>query len=168
MPDYRITMRKHQYSASICEKSIFPIVPKLDYIIQYFMIFPTMYSKLWHKLTNVKTASINKVLIAFVHRITLRKHLYSPCVYAESVCAIIPKLDYIVQYSRSFQRCSLHCGTSSQTSKSKGLIRANTFFVYIKCQTIELQCANINIQQSFAQNLSFQLFPYSTILCSIS
>ena len=79
MPDYRITMRKHQYSASVCAKSVFPIVPKLDYIIQYSMHFPMMYSKLGHKLTNVKTASINNVLIAFVHRITLRKHLYSPC-----------------------------------------------------------------------------------------
>jgi hypothetical protein len=68
MPDYRITMRKHQYSASVGAKSVFPIVPKLYYIIQYFMIFPTMYSKLGHKLTNVKTASINKVLIAFVHK----------------------------------------------------------------------------------------------------
>ena len=58
------------------------------------MLFPLMYSKLGHKHTNVKTASINKVLIAFVHRITLRKHLYSQGLYAESVCAIIPKLDY--------------------------------------------------------------------------
>jgi hypothetical protein len=95
---------KHQYSASVCAKFVFPIVPKLDYIIQYFMVFPMMYSKLGHKLTNVETASINKVLIAFVHRITLCKHLYSPGVYAESVRAIIPnldvaapKLDYIVQ-----------------------------------------------------------------------
>ena len=55
-------------SASVCAKSVFPIVPKLDYIIQYFMIFPIMYSKLGHKLTNVKMASINKVLIAFVHK----------------------------------------------------------------------------------------------------
>ena len=38
-------MRKHQYSASVCAESVFPIVPKLDYIIQYFMIFPMMYSK---------------------------------------------------------------------------------------------------------------------------
>jgi hypothetical protein len=95
-------MRKQQYSASVCAKSVFPIVPKLDYIIQYFMIFPMMYSKLGHKLTNVKTASINKVLIAFVHRITLHKHLYSPCVYAEFVRAIIPKLDYIVQFFTLF------------------------------------------------------------------
>jgi hypothetical protein len=70
--------------------------------MQYFMLFPMMYSKLGHKLTNVKTASINKVLIAFVHRITLRKHLYSPCVYAESVCAIVPKLDYVVQFFTLF------------------------------------------------------------------
>ena len=38
-------MRKHQYSASVCAESVFPIVPKLDYIIHYFMIFPMMYSK---------------------------------------------------------------------------------------------------------------------------
>ena len=66
-------MRKHQYSASGCAKSIFPIVPKLDYFMQYFMLFPMMHNKLRHRLTNVKTTSINKVLIAFVHRITLRK-----------------------------------------------------------------------------------------------
>jgi hypothetical protein len=63
--------------------------------MQYFMLFPMMYSKLGHKLTNVKTARINKLLNAFVHSITLRKHLYSPGLYAESVCAIVPKLDYI-------------------------------------------------------------------------
>jgi hypothetical protein len=61
-----------------------------------------MYSKLGHKLTNVKTASINKVLIAFVHRITLRKHLYTPGLYAESVCAIVRNLDYIVQFFTLF------------------------------------------------------------------
>ena len=102
MPDYRITIRKHQYSGSVCAKSVFPIVPKLDYIIQYFMIFPMMYSKLGHKLTNVKTASINKVLIAFAHKNYPPKHLYSTCVYAESVCAIIPKLEYIVQFFTLF------------------------------------------------------------------
>ena len=95
-------MRKYQYSASVCAKSVFPILPKLDYIMQYFMLFPTMYSKWRHKLTNVKTASINKVLIAFVHRITLRKHLYSPGLYAESVCAIVPKLDYIALFFTLF------------------------------------------------------------------
>jgi hypothetical protein len=95
-------MRKHQYSASVCAKSVFPIVSKLDYIMQYFMLFPIMYSKLGHKLTNVKTASINKVLIAFVHRITLRKHLYSPGVYVETVCSIVPKLDYIMQFFTLF------------------------------------------------------------------
>jgi hypothetical protein len=95
-------MRKYQYSASVCAKSVFPIIPKLDYVIQYFMIFPMMYSKLGHKLTNVKTARINKVLIAFVHIITLSKHLYSPGVYAETVCSIVPKLDYIMQFFTLF------------------------------------------------------------------
>ena len=95
-------MRKYQFSASVCAKSVFPIVPKLDYIMQYFMLFPTMHSKLGYKLTNVKTARINKVLIAFVHRITLRKHLYSPGLYAESVCAIVHKLDYIALFFTLF------------------------------------------------------------------
>jgi hypothetical protein len=102
MPDYRITLRKHRYSVGVYEKSVFPIVPKLDHIMQYFLIFPMMYSKLGHKLTNVKTASTNKVLIAFVHRITLRKHLYSPGVYAESVSSIVRNLDYIVQFLTLF------------------------------------------------------------------
>ena len=61
-----------------------------------------MYSKLRHKLTNVKTARINKLLIAFVHRITLRKHLYSATVYAKSVYLIIPQLDYVVQFFMLF------------------------------------------------------------------
>jgi hypothetical protein len=95
-------MRKYQYSASVCAKSAIPIVPKLDYIMQYFMLFPMMYSKLAHDLINVKTASINKVLIALYHRITLRKNLYSPGLYAESVCAIVPKLNYIVQFFTLF------------------------------------------------------------------
>jgi hypothetical protein len=58
--------------------------------------------KLGHKLTNVKTARINNVLIAFVHIITLRKHLYSPGVYTETVCSIVPKLDYIMQFFTLF------------------------------------------------------------------
>ena len=48
------TVRKHQYSASVCAKSVCPIVPKLNYIVQYYMPFLMMYSKLGHKLTNVK------------------------------------------------------------------------------------------------------------------
>ena len=67
MLDYRIAMRKQQYSASISAKSASPIVPKFSYIVQYFMLFPAMmYSKLGHMLTNVKTAMINKVLVALV------------------------------------------------------------------------------------------------------
>ena len=81
MPDYReFTVRKHQYSASVCAKSDFPIVPKLNYMVQYYMPFLMKYRKLGHKLTNVKRTRINKLLIAFDHRITLRKHLYSACV----------------------------------------------------------------------------------------
>jgi hypothetical protein len=152
-------MRKHQYSASVCAKSVFPIVPNLDDIMQYFMLFPMMYSKLGHKLTNVKTARINKVLIAFVHRITHRKHLYSPGLYAESVCAIVPKLDYIVQFFMLFQRCSVHCGTSSQASKSQGLIRANYFFAYIKCQTTEFTMRKHQYSASVCAKSLFPIVP---------
>jgi hypothetical protein len=107
------TVRKHQYSASVCAKSDFPIVPNLNYVVQYYMPFLMMYSKLRNKLTNVKTARINKLLIAFVHRITLRKHLYSATVYAKSVYSIVPQLDYVVQIFMLFQRCTVNCGTSS-------------------------------------------------------
>jgi hypothetical protein len=96
------TVHKHQYSASVCAKSDFPIVPKLNYMVQYYMSFLMMYSELGHKLTNVKTARINKLLIAFVHRITLRKHLYSATVYSKSVFAIVPQLDYVVQFFMLF------------------------------------------------------------------
>ena len=96
------TVRKHQYSASVCAKSVCPIVPKLNYMVQNCMLFLIMYSKLGHKLTNVKTARINKLLIAFVHRITLRKHLYSATVYAKSVFSIVPQLDYVVQFFMLF------------------------------------------------------------------
>ena len=61
-----------------------------------------MYSKLGHKFTNVKTARINKLLITFVHRIALRKNIYSATVYAESVYSIVPKLDYVVQFFMLF------------------------------------------------------------------
>ena len=91
------TVRKHQYSASVCAKSDFSIVPKLNYMVQTCMLFLMMYGKLGHKLTNVKTARINKLLIAFFFRITLRKHLYSAAVYAKSVYSIVPQLDYVVQ-----------------------------------------------------------------------
>jgi hypothetical protein len=60
------TMRRYQSSASVSAKSASPIVPKLHYILQYFMLFPMMYSKLGHKLTNVKTARINMVIIALI------------------------------------------------------------------------------------------------------
>jgi hypothetical protein len=62
------------------------------------MFFLMMYGKLGHKLTNVKTARIDKLLIAFVNWITLRKHLYSATVYAKSVFSIVPQLDYVLQF----------------------------------------------------------------------
>jgi hypothetical protein len=61
------------------------------------MIFLMMYGKLGHKLTN-----INKLLIAFVNWITLRKHLYSALVYPKSVFSIVPQLDYVVQFFMVF------------------------------------------------------------------
>jgi hypothetical protein len=68
------------------------------------MPFLMMYSKLGHEFTNVKTARINKLLITFVHRITLRKHIYSATVYAKSVYfySIVPQLDYVVQFVMLF------------------------------------------------------------------
>jgi hypothetical protein len=95
-------LRKHQYSASVCAKSDIPIVPKLNYMVQTCILFLLMYGKLGYKLTNVKTARINKLLIAFVLRITLRKHLYSAAVYAKSVYSIVPQLDYVVQFFMFF------------------------------------------------------------------
>jgi hypothetical protein len=68
----------------------------------YYAVFHALSSKLGHKLTNVKTARINKVVIAFVYRITLRKHLYSASVRARSVFLIVLKLNYIVQYFTLF------------------------------------------------------------------
>jgi hypothetical protein len=62
------------------------------------MLFLMLYGKLGHKLTNIKTARIDKLLIAFVNWITLRKHIYSALVYAKSVFSIVPQLDYVVQF----------------------------------------------------------------------
>jgi hypothetical protein len=66
-------------------------------MVQSCMIFLMMYGKLGHKLTN-----INKLLIAFVNWITLRKHLYSALVYPKSVFSIVPQLDYVVQFFMVF------------------------------------------------------------------
>jgi hypothetical protein len=120
-------MRKHQYSASVCAKCVCPIVPKLNYMVQDCMLFLIMYSKLGRRLTNVKTARINNLLIAFVHRITLRKHLYSATVNAKSVFSIAPQLDYVVQFFMLFPVMTVNRGTCSQTLKSQGLISANYF-----------------------------------------
>jgi hypothetical protein len=66
------------------------------------MLFLMIYGNLGHKLTNVKTARINKLLIAFVNWITLRKHLYSATVYAKSVYSIVPQLDYVLLFFMLF------------------------------------------------------------------
>ena len=66
------------------------------------MFFLMMYGKLGHKLTNVKTARINKLLIAFVNWVTLTKHIYSATVYAKSVYSIVPQLAYVVQFFMLF------------------------------------------------------------------
>ena len=71
-------------------------------MVQSCMLFLMMYDKLGHKLTNVKTARIDKLLIAFVNWITLRKHLYSATVYAKTVFSIVPQLDYVVQFFMLF------------------------------------------------------------------
>ena len=104
MPDYRITLRgKHLYSASLYANCINATAAKLKYVVQHFMLFPMIYSKLGHKLVNVKTARINKyVLIAFVHRITLGKQRYSVGVYEQYVFPVLPKLDYITHYFMLF------------------------------------------------------------------
>ena len=62
-----LTERKHQYSASVCVKSDFPIVLKINYMVQSCMLFLMLYGKLGNKLTNVKIVRIKKLLIAFVN-----------------------------------------------------------------------------------------------------
>jgi hypothetical protein len=142
--DYRITLRKHIYSASLYTNCVNATAPKLKYVVQYSMLFPMIYSKLGHKLTNVKTARINKALIAFVHRITLRKHRYSVGVYEKFVFPIVPKLDYIIQYFMIFPMMHSKLGhklTNVKTARINKLLNA---FVHI-----ELHCANIYIHQAF-------------------
>jgi hypothetical protein len=159
-------MRKHLYSASVCAKSVFPIVPKLDYIMQYFTLFPVMDNKLGHKLTNIEIARIKKVLITFF--------VYIKCQTTELQCAniniqqafaqklssqLFPSSTVLCSISCSFQWCTANWGTSSPTSKRQGLIRCNCFNLFI-----ELHCANIYIPQAFSQNLSSQLLPSSTTI----
>ena len=154
-------MRKHQYSASVCATSDFPIVPNLNYVVQYYMPFLMMYSKLRHKLTNVKTARINKLLIAIVLRITLRKHLYSAAVYAKSVYSIVPQLDYVVQFFMFFPAMYSKCGTSSQTSKPQGLISANysVCISVIKFQTREFTVRKHQYSASVCAKSEFAIVP---------
>ena len=51
---------KHLYSASLYANCVNATAAKLKYVVQHFMLFPMIYSKLGHKFVNVKTARINK------------------------------------------------------------------------------------------------------------
>jgi hypothetical protein len=127
VPEYIITMRKHQYSASVCAKSVFQIVPKLDCIMQYFMLFPMVCSILGHKHTNVKTARINKVIISFFIELHCA-NIYIQQAFMQNVFAqLFPNSTIFCRISRSFQRYTANWGTSSLTSKQQGLISANYF-----------------------------------------
>jgi hypothetical protein len=130
MPDYRITLRKHLYSASLSANCANATAPKLKYLVQYFMLFPMIYSKLGHKLTIVKTARINKVIIAFVYRITLRKHVYSASVCAKSVFPIVPKLAYIMQYFMLFPTMYSKLGHKLTIVKTARINKVKIVFVY--------------------------------------
>ena len=55
MPDYRITLLgKHLYSASLYANCVNATAAKLKYVVQHFMLFPMIYSKLGHKLVKDK------------------------------------------------------------------------------------------------------------------
>jgi hypothetical protein len=83
---------------------------------------------------------------------------------------LFPNWTILCSFSRSFQRCSVHCGTSSQTSMSQGLIRANYCFAYIKCQT-DYRIYNAKYQYS-ASVCAKSLFPIvpklDYIICRIA
>jgi hypothetical protein len=78
-----LPLRKHLYSASAFKQNLpqSPIIPKLNHIVQYFILFPTLYSKLGHKLKNVEMASINKVLITFIYTLNARLQKITPRKY---------------------------------------------------------------------------------------
>jgi hypothetical protein len=88
------------------------------------MVFPTMYSKLWYNLTNVETARINKVLIIFVHRFTLRK----TSIFSKRLRKIC-----FLNYSQTRLNCAVFRALSSDVQyigaqahkreKSQGLIK---------------------------------------------
>jgi hypothetical protein len=67
-----------------------------------FLLFLMMYGKLVHKFTNVKTAKINKLLIAFVNWVTLAniyiQQPFTPNLFSQ----LFPQLDYVVQFFMLF------------------------------------------------------------------
>ena len=67
MPDYRIYNAQISIFSNRLRKICLPNCSETQLYCEYFMLFPpVMYSKLGHMLTNVKTAMINKVLIALI------------------------------------------------------------------------------------------------------
>jgi hypothetical protein len=120
-----------------------------------------MYSKLRHKLTNVKTARINKLLIAFVHRITLRKHLYSAPFTPNLFTQLFPNSTMLCSFSCSLERCTVNFGTSSHTSKPQGLISANfsVFISVIKFQTREFTVRKHQYSASVCAKSDFPIVP---------
>jgi hypothetical protein len=155
------TLRNHQYSASVCAKSDFPIVPKLDYLVQYYISFLMMYSKLGHKLINVKTARINKLLFAFVNWVTLAsiyiQQPFTPNLFSQ----LFANSTMLCSFSCSFQRCTENCGTSSQTSKSQGLISANysVCISVIRFQTREFTVRKHQYSASVCAKSDFPVVP---------
>ena len=157
---HRITLGKQRYSVGVYEQYVFPVLPKLDYITHYFMLFPTIYSKLGHKLTNVKTARINKLLIAFVHRITLRIYIqqsFTPNLFSQ----LFPNSTMLCSFSCSLQRCTVNCGTSSHMSKPQGLISANysVCISVIKFQTREFALRKHQYSASVCAKSDFPIVP---------
>ena len=121
-----------------------------------------MYSKLGHKFTNVKTARINKLLIAFVHRITLRKHLYIQQPFTSNLFTqLFPNSTMLCSFSCSFERCTVNCGTSSHTSKPQGLISANfsVCIPVIKFQTREFALRKHQYSASVCAKSYFPVVP---------
>ena len=121
MSDFRITLWKHTYSASVYAKSAFPITPKHGYIVRYLILFPMMYNKLAHKLRTVEMTKIKltgSYLCLYINATTelhcANIYIYSKCLFRNSTI--------LCSSSCSFQWCTVNCGTSSPRSKRQGLI----------------------------------------------
>jgi hypothetical protein len=97
---HRITLRKHIYSATVYAKSVYSIVPQLAYVVQFFMLFPAMYSKLRHKLVNIKIARINKCQLLCLHILLnvrlenlVNGKVMEKCVTMATITSMTPNVD---------------------------------------------------------------------------